>query len=73
MKHTLLNFKLKIFVITLLLITIAAPQSWAQRSPLGVGDRAPDFTLTTRDGKYRVKLSSYKNKKPVVLIFGSYT
>ncbi|MCA9815457.1 MAG: hypothetical protein KC652_10100 [Cyanobacteria bacterium HKST-UBA01] len=37
------------------------------------GSQAPDFSLNTLDRKYRVKLSSFKNKKPVVLIFGSYT
>lgn len=38
-----------------------------------VGDLAPDFTLITKDGKSKVTLSDYRAKKPVVLIFGSYT
>lgn len=33
---------------------------------LKVGDRAPDFTLPSRDGK--ISLSDYKGKKNVVLV-----
>ncbi|MCH7728825.1 MAG: hypothetical protein IH991_20420 [Planctomycetes bacterium] len=40
---------------------------------LKVGDLAPDFMLTDPSGKREVTLSSFKGKKPVVLIFGSYT
>ena len=39
-----------------------------------VGDVAPDFTLPfVKDMKTQVRLSSFKGKKPVALIFGSYT
>jgi hypothetical protein len=40
-----------------------------------VGDVAPDFTLPVVKDKDKkdVTLSSFKDKKPVVLIFGSYT
>jgi hypothetical protein len=38
-----------------------------------VGEEAPDFTLKTLDGEGEVTLSSFRGKKPVVLIFGSYT
>lgn len=38
-----------------------------------VGEQAPDFELSTLDGKRKIKLSSYRGKKPVVLVFGSYT
>lgn len=41
--------------------------------PPAVGQVAPDFTLKTLDGKAKHTLSSYKGKKPVALIFGSYT
>lgn len=34
---------------------------------------APDFTLPTADGKSKVTLGDYRGKKPVVLIFGSFT
>jgi hypothetical protein len=37
------------------------------------GDAAPDFTLPTLKGDQKVRLSDSKGKKPVVLIFGSYT
>jgi hypothetical protein len=38
-----------------------------------LGDQAPDFTLRTQDGKREVSLSEFRGKKPVVLIFGSFT
>jgi hypothetical protein len=37
------------------------------------GQLAPDFTLPTPDGKKPITLSDYQGKKPVVLIFGSFT
>ena len=37
------------------------------------GDIAPDFTLKSIDGKSEVTLSGFRGKKPVVLIFGSWT
>jgi hypothetical protein len=40
---------------------------------LRVGDPAPDFELATPDGAQRVRLSSFRGERPVVLIFGSYT
>jgi hypothetical protein len=46
----------------------------ARAGTLGVGDRAPDFTLATLDKTATVQLSSLTAQgKPVVLIFGSYT
>jgi hypothetical protein len=38
-----------------------------------VGALAPDFELGTPDGARRIRLSSFRNKRPVVLIFGSFT
>jgi hypothetical protein len=38
-----------------------------------VGDRAPEFELHTHDGKQIVRLSQFRGRKPVVLIFGSFT
>jgi len=38
-----------------------------------VGTDAPDFALRTLDGKRIVKLSDFKGREPVVLVFGSYT
>jgi hypothetical protein len=40
---------------------------------LKVGQSAPDFTLASPSGKNKVTLSEFQGKKPVVLIFGSYT
>ena len=37
------------------------------------GQEAPDFSLQTLDGEKTVTLSDLRGKKPVVLIFGSYT
>lgn len=42
------------------------------RSPQ-VGQLAPEFSLTTAEGSGRVSLASLHEKKPVVLVFGSYT
>ena len=38
-----------------------------------VGDAPPDFNLKLVGLKERVRLSSFKDEKPVALIFGSYT
>ena len=37
------------------------------------GQLAPDFTLMSLDGKKKQTLSSFRGKRPVALIFGSYT
>ena len=38
-----------------------------------IGSKAPDFQLKVLNSKKKVKLSQFKGKKPVALIFGSYT
>ena len=38
-----------------------------------VGDQAPDFELTDTSGGNRVRLSDFKGRKPVALVFGSFT
>ncbi|MCZ6489275.1 MAG: hypothetical protein O7A06_01945 [Acidobacteria bacterium] len=40
---------------------------------LQVGDKAPDVELVTLDGRSRFRLSERLGKRPLVLIFGSYT
>lgn len=40
---------------------------------LRVGDVAPDFTLPDLKKSKQVRLADFQKKKPVVLIFGSYT
>ena len=37
------------------------------------GNAAPVFTLKSLDGKEEFSLESFRDKKPVVLFFGSYT
>jgi hypothetical protein len=44
----------------------------ARAGHLQVGDAAPDFELPALDGG-KVKLSETYRKRPVVLVFGSYT
>jgi hypothetical protein len=55
--------------------TVDTPPARGERLPdrLKVGDPAPDFTLPTVDGKDAVTLSAFRGKRPVVLIFASYT
>ncbi len=48
-------------------------QEMLREGSLKVSDVAPDFYLTERDGVRQVRLSSFKNEKPVALVFGSYT
>jgi peroxiredoxin len=38
-----------------------------------VGDIAPDFTLYDVEGANPVRLSDFQGKKPVALVFGSFT
>jgi hypothetical protein len=47
--------------------------SWARGGHVRSGDMAPDFDLEMLDQSARVRLSSFRGRKPVVLIFGSYT
>ncbi len=37
------------------------------------GDLAPDFTLLDIPGEESVTLSDFRGKKPVALVFGSFT
>ncbi len=51
-------------------------ETWQQHyDPLAPkrGDVAPDFELRDINGENPVRLSSFKGKKPVALIFGSLT
>ncbi|MGH9661301.1 MAG: hypothetical protein ACRD96_22320 [Bryobacteraceae bacterium] len=45
----------------------------AREGNLKPGDAAPDFSLLTLDRGGRVRLSSFRGDRPVVLVFGSYT
>ena len=52
---------------------IAFYSQQARVGDLKVGDEAPDFSLSSVDGKTTIQLSSFEGKQDVVLIFGSYT
>ncbi len=73
---------------TLLIAAQPKPGDGAKRQPRGakgskrprrpdnapkLGALAPGFTLKTLDKKDEVKLESFRGRKPVVLVFGSYT
>ena len=45
----------------------------ARAGTVNAGDLAPDFELSTVDRASKVRLSSLRGSKPVVLVFGSYT
>jgi len=45
----------------------------ARGGSLHVGDPAPDFSLLKLDKSERVQLSKLNQRRPVVLVFGSYT
>ena len=45
----------------------------ARGGTLRTGDPAPDFTLPTADKASEMRLSSFRGRMPVVLVFGSYT
>ena len=50
--------------------------SWqlaADREAPKVGEMAPDFTLEDPNGETAVRLSEFRGKRPVALMFGSYT
>jgi peroxiredoxin len=38
-----------------------------------IGDIAPDFELYDIAGENQIRLSQYRGKQPVALIFGSFT
>jgi ferric-dicitrate binding protein FerR (iron transport regulator) len=40
---------------------------------LKVGDRAPDVSLVSLDGRTPVRLSAHVGARPLILVFGSYT
>ncbi len=54
-------------------IITPAAKGERQKDTLKVGDPAPDFTLPELKGNREITLSSFRGKKPVVLIFASYT
>jgi hypothetical protein len=45
----------------------------SMREGPSVNEPAPDFVLRTQDGRRQIRLSEFRGKKPVVLVFGSFT
>ncbi len=67
-------------VVTWAMITIGPSTIWGmlrydtrKEGALKVGDRAPDVTLLALDGTTRVALKERIGKRPLVLVFGSFT
>jgi len=51
-------------------------RAWQKKyNPLApkVGEEAPDYSLHDVNGENQVRLSDFRGKKPVALIFGSFT
>lgn len=46
---------------------------YAREGRLKVGEQAPDFSLKGYDTTATVHLSEFRDERPVVLVFGSYT
>lgn len=59
--------------ITFLILPFKPMWLHARRGDLKPGDYAPDFSLETYYKRSTVQLSSFRGRKPVVLVFGSYT
>lgn len=53
--------------------TTSTPRTTRHPETIRPGAPAPDFSLTSPDGTRQVRLSDFRGKQPVVLIFGSYT
>ncbi len=51
-------------------------RAWQERFDAGApktGDIAPDFELNDVTGENSIRLSDFQGRKPVALIFGSFT
>jgi peroxiredoxin Q/BCP len=56
------------FILAIALILLGLTSVLAQQTPVKIGDKAPDFTLSDQNGK-QVKLSKIVKKSNVVLVF----
>ena len=65
------QMKKLVLIATILILASPGEAQRRHRGPMP-GEMAPDFTLSTKDGKQKITLSEM-NKKPTVLIFASYT
>jgi len=66
-------------MVVLLVLILAAGEALAQQrrgrrnGGLKIGDIAPTFKLKSLDGKEETDLGKFRGRKPVFLVFGSYT
>ena len=54
----------------------SAATGWQKKHDVNapkVGETAPDFSLRDANGQNPVRLSDFRQQKPVALIFGSFT
>lgn len=58
--------------VLLLLGTLSGELGSLREGP-GIDQPAPDFELETQDHKQMIRLSTFQNGKPTVLVFGSFT
>lgn len=56
-----------------LLMGLLSGEIGSFREGPAIGDEAPDFKLRTHDAKREIALAEFRGKKPVVLVFGSFT
>jgi hypothetical protein len=59
--------------IEVLLKGLVSGELGSLREGPAINDRGPDFELETQDGKRSLRLSTFRERKPVVLVFGSFT
>jgi hypothetical protein len=73
----IVDMKTRLLLIAFFLASVAAAQQPQRPVPrdgsLKVGDWGPDFELAVRGSTQKVRLSSFRGRKPVALVFGSYT
>jgi hypothetical protein len=49
------------------------PSAAEREGALRPGDPAPEFRLKMRGSEERVQLSAFRGRKPVAIVFGSFT
>jgi cytochrome oxidase Cu insertion factor (SCO1/SenC/PrrC family) len=59
---------LSLFFAATALLAFGAGHAQTRDKPVGVGEAAPDFTLTDQNGRQHT-LSAQRGKRPVILVF----
>ena len=54
-------------------VAAGAAMAQVREGSLRIGDSAPDFELKVRGENRTIRLSDYRGRKPVALVFGSFT